>query len=223
MRYTTLLLVLSLSLATAQRVSAKKYASSTDRGDSTMRASFVLPLGESITAVGSAVGCDLDIDTAKGKATGTCRVALTSITVDAKPQKTEHFYQWATNKKSKAAECVLELQISATTKGPPQTNKAVSFETHGAFKICGRSHDKGTKEKIKGEVVLIPAGEYAPGSTTRVEKQTVLISARIEKFNREAYHIGPDWTSGWLAKVQRLANVVAEEGTIELRIFASAK
>ena len=41
-----------------------------------------------------------------------------------------------------------------------------------------------------------------------------------EHFNRDKYKIGPKYTEGWLSRVQQLAPVVAEDGTIEISIFA---
>ena len=42
---------------------------------------------------------------------GRCSVPLTSITVDADPTKTEHFRQWATNRKADPALCMLAAQL----------------------------------------------------------------------------------------------------------------
>jgi len=49
------------------------------------------------------------------------------------------------------------------------------------------------------------------------------VRASVAKFNRDSYKIGPKHTDGWLARVQALATVVAEEGTIDLSLFAAAK
>lgn len=56
-------------------------------------------------------------------------------------------------------------------------------------------------------------GATAPAKTIRVR-------ATIQRFDRDAYRIGPKYTDGWLARVQTLAKVVAEEGTVELTLFA---
>jgi len=42
-----------------------------------------------------------------------------------------------------------------------------------------------------------------------------------EHFHREAYRIRPRFTEDWLARMHSLAKVVAEEGTLELTLFAS--
>ena len=62
---------------------------------------------------------------------------------------------------------------------------------------------------------FFPAGTYGKVETLRIR-------AKIKGFNREAYHIGPKWTGGWLAKVQQLANVVSAEGDIDINMFAKA-
>ena len=65
-------------------------------------------------------------------------------------------------------------------------------------------------------VILLPAGSYGDAKTLRIR-------AHIEKFDREAYHVGPKWTDGWLARVQGLAKVVAPVGSVDLNLFATAK
>jgi len=59
------------------------------------------------------------------------------------------------------------------------------------------------------------------GTLVRLDDGYVRVRARVEHFHREAYRIGPRFTEGWLARVQSLAKVVAEEGTLELTLFAS--
>lgn len=184
-----------------------------EKGNSSMTATFSAPLGERITAVSTAVSCDLDF-TDTGEATGKCSLPLTSISVDNEPDKTDHFQQWATNKKSDPAECAFEFDIeNAKTTDLVKPRMPIQMRAVGTFTICGRKHAKGARENLRGGVVLFPAGERGPG-------RVVKISATIEGFNRDDYKIGPDYTSGWLARVQKLADVVGHEGTIELNLFA---
>jgi len=63
--------------------------------------------------------------------------------------------------------------------------------------------------------MLFPAGSYGKTETLRIR-------AKIGKFNREKYHVGPAWTGGWLARVQSLAPVVSAEGEVNVNIFAKA-
>src|SRR5207244_11754826 len=74
-----------------------------DAGNNKFDATFDAPLGEKIIATSSAVNCELTL--AGETASGTCSVPLTSIMVDNEPTKTEHFQQWATNKKSDPKSC----------------------------------------------------------------------------------------------------------------------
>lgn len=183
-------------------------------GNSSMTATFSAPFGERITAVSTAISCELDF-TDSGVATGKCSLPLTSINVDNEPDKTDHFQQWATNKKSEPKDCKFEFEIeNARTTDLVKPLTPIQMRATGAFTICGRKHNDGTRESLRGAVVLFPAGERGKG-------RVVKISATLEGFNRDSYKIGPDYTDGWLAKVQKLANVVGHEGTIELNLFAS--
>ena len=69
---------------------------------------------------------------------------------------------------------------------------------------------------MTGTALLFPPGTYG-------EKTTIRIRATVADFDRDAYRIGPKYTDGWLARVQSLATVVAEKGTVELSLFAKAK
>ena len=60
-------------------------------------------------------------------------------------------------------------------------------------------------------------------SDTEGRDKPVRVRAQIEKFNRDAYEIAPDFTEGWLARVQSLSTVVAHVGRVELSFFATAK
>src|SRR5690349_6006999 len=81
-----------------------------DAGNNKFDATFDAPLGEKIVATSSSVGCDFTTD--GDKVSGTCSLPLTSIMVDNEPTKTEHFQQWATNKKVDPKNCKLEAKLS---------------------------------------------------------------------------------------------------------------
>jgi hypothetical protein len=167
-----------------------------DSGNNKFDARFDAPLGEMIVATSSQVACEVTYQ--NGAASGTCSVPLTSIMVDNEPTKTEHFQQWATNKKVDAKKCSLEAKFEKVPLVIPG-----SFAGDAAFSICGKP---GT-EKVTGTATQLPDGR-------------VRIRARVEHFNRDKYKVGPKYTEGWLARVQQLAPVVAEEGTIEIALFA---
>ena len=197
----TLMLVLALA-SPALRVDGKA-------GNNTLNGVFEAPLGERITATSSAVSCDLRVDGQRQTLSGRCSVPLTSITVDGDPTKTGHFQQWATNKKSDPAKCSLATEFSdlpVILPAKPGSSTEVSGDI--PFTICGRPRDDGGREHLTGTVVRLEDGRYR-------------LRARVEHFHREAYGIGPRFTEGWLARVQSLAKVVAEEGTVELTLFAS--
>jgi len=144
-----------------------------------------------------------------------CSVPLTAIKVDSDDIKTEHFQQWATNKKSDPKKCTFDLDVpSVTLPSALQEKQPVSFSTEGTFTICGRKREGGQPEKIQGAIVLLPAGSLGDGKAYRIR-------AKVEGFNREQYSISPKATAGWLARVQQLANVVATDGTIDVNIFAT--
>jgi|ERR1700687_302995 len=185
-----------------------------EAGNNTFSAVFDAPLGERINAVSSAVGCDLSYDEKTAKASGTCSVPLTSIMVDNEETKTEHFRDWVTNKKTKAQGCRFEARFEGVRLSEPLgPDKTVKFTAELPFTVCGRARTDGHKEHVEGTALLIP------GSETK----TIKIRAHISNFNRDAYQIGPKYTAGWFARVQSLAKVVAEEGTVDLTVFAKAK
>lgn len=197
-------------------VSARDFDTNPDAGNSSLSAVFDAAIGERIMAVSSAVDCTLDVDEEKLVGTARCRVPLTTIQVDSEPTKTEHFQQWATNKKGEPSACTFELVVDEIDlEGPIAAKVPVEFETTGTFTVCDRKRDDGGKEKITGTVIHLPAGTYG-------ESETLRVRARIEGFDREAYGISPAATPGWLARVQSLAPVVAKEGTIDVNIFARA-
>ena len=184
-------------------------------GNSAFTAVFDATVGERITAVSSAIDCTLTIDETALQGKAKCSVPLSSIRVDNDDTKSEHFAQWATNKKVEPAACTIDLEIAQVKLAPPvEARKPMPFTTQGEFTVCGRARDGGM-ERITGTVIDLPAGAYGP-------KHTLRIRAKIEGFDRERYGISPKNTAGWFARVQQLADVVATDGTIEVNAFATA-
>ena len=207
--------LLALILA-APAVHAEDFTVNPDAGNNAFSAVFDAALGERINAVSSAVGCDLAYDEKAGVASGRCSVPLASIRVDNDDTKSDHFRQWTTNKKSDPASCKLEAVFAGVKVGSLAPEKPVPFTAEIPFTVCGRGRADGGKEKVTGTALLFPPGTYG-------EKKTIRIRATIAEFDRDAYRIGPKYTEGWLAKVQSLAKVVAEKGTVELSLFAKTK
>jgi hypothetical protein len=205
----------ALAVALASPALAEELRVYPDAGNNTFNAVFDAKVGERITAQSSAVACDLRYDEKTGLASGRCSVPLASIKVDNEDTKTEHFQQWVTNKKTDPRACRLEASLDGVKVGALAAERPVPFTAEIPFTVCGRGPVDGRKEKVKGTALLFPPGAYG-------EKRTVRIRATIERFDRDAYRIGPKYTEGWLARVQSLAKVVAEEGTIELSLFAKA-
>ncbi len=184
-------------------------------GNNAFTAVFDSAIGERITAVSSAVGCTFTVDEVKLEGRGHCSVPLGSIRVDNDDTKSEHFGEWATNKKIEPAQCTFDLELPAVTLPPPvEPKKPVAFSTEGAFTICGRPRADRRPERIQGTVIYLPPGTYG-------SKRTLRIRARIERFDREKYGVSPKNTAGWLARVQQLADVVGTEGTIDVNLFAA--
>jgi len=100
--------------------------------------------------------------------------------------------------------------------GALRAEQPVPFEAAVPFTVCGRQRADGGAERVTGTALLFPAGAYG-------DQKVVRIRATIAAFDRDAYRIGPDYTEGWLARVQRLAKVVARVGTVELSLFAKPK
>jgi len=209
MRRTVLFAVLALG-ATAW---AEDLAVDPDAGNSTFSAIFDAALGERINAQSAAVGCKVSLDEKTGAVSGSCAVPLTSVRVDNEDTKTDHFRQWVTNKKSDPKDCRLEAVFQGVKLGKLVAERPVPFEARIPFTVCGRGPVDGRAEHVKGTAVLFPPGSYGAARTIRVR-------ATIQGFDRDAYHIGPKYTEGWLARVQSLAKVVAEKGTVELTLFA---
>lgn len=205
-----------LSLLGAAPALAEEFRVDPEVGNSTFTAVFDASLGERITANGSKLECTLQLDDKSNTAAGTCALPLTAIRVDNDDTKTDHFRQWATNKKSEPKDCRFEAKFSGVPV--PQAlvpEQPAAFSAEVPFTICGRGRRDGGAEHVTGTVVLFPAGSYGTQKTLRIR-------AKVGSFNRDRYQIGPKYTAGWLARVQSLAKVVAEEGTIELNLFAKA-
>jgi hypothetical protein len=187
-----------------------------DTGNSAFTAVFDASLGERISAVSSAIGCTLTVDEQAFEGKAVCSVPLTSLRVDNDDTKSEHFREWATNRKSDPASCKFELEVPRVVLPPTMTEKTPTpYTTEGTFSLCGRKRDDGGPERITGTVTYLPPGSYGDARTLRIR-------ARIEGFNRERYGVSPKNTAGWLARVQQLAPVVAAEGTIDVSIFATS-
>jgi len=208
--------ILAVALAALPATATEKLRVDPDAGNNTFSAVFDAALGERITAQTSSVACEVSWDEKTGTARGACTVALTAIMVDNEPTKTDHFRQWATNKKSDPAACKLEARFQDVKLGALVAEKPVAFTAEVPFTVCGRGPGDGRREKLSGTAILLPAGSYG-------ELKTIRIRAAIEKFDREAYRIGPAFTDGWLARVQSLAKVVAKEGRVDLNLFAVAQ
>jgi len=210
-------LALSITLALPSRAAAAEPLTvNAEAGNSGFSAVFDAALGERITAVSSAVGCQLTLDEQAGTASGRCSVPLESIRVDNDDTKSDHFRQWATNKKSEPRDCRLEAVFSGVKVGALVPERPVPFTASVPFTVCGRARVDGRPETVTGTALLFPPGAYG-------EKRTIRLRATVAAFDREAYLIGPKHTDGWLARVQSLAKVVAEQGTVELSLFAKAK
>jgi hypothetical protein len=205
-------LLAALPLAAA----ATDFSVNPDAGNSGFSAVFDAALGERITAVSSAVGCQVTFDERAGTASGRCSVPLESIRVDNDDTKSDHFRQWATNKKSEPRDCRIEAVFTGVKLGALAPERAVPFTARIPFTVCGRARADGGAEAVTGTAMLFPPGTYG-------EARTIRIRATVAGFDREAYLVGPKHTDGWLARVQSLAKVVAEQGTVELSLFAKAK
>ncbi|MFT3912635.1 MAG: hypothetical protein QM704_00705 [Anaeromyxobacteraceae bacterium] len=212
----TAALSLSLTLTLPADARAEAFTVNPDAGNSGFSAVFDAQLGERINAVSSSVGCDVTYDEKTGLASGRCAVPLLSVKVDADDTKSDHFHQWATNKKSEPKDCKLEAVFQDVKVGALAAERAMPFTAQIPFTVCGRARADGGRETVKGTAMLFPPGAYG-------DKKTIRIRATVADFDRDAYRIGPKYTDGWLARVQALAKVVAEKGTVELSLFARTK
>jgi hypothetical protein len=157
-----------------------------EAGNNTLNGVFDAPPGERITAVSSAVHCDIQIGPDGRNLSGRCSVSLTSITVDADPTKTEHFRQWATNRKADPARCMLEAQLEEIAVSLPQASgESIPFQAEVPFTVCGRAREDGGRERVSGTVV-------------RLDDRFYRVRARVEHFHREAYRSAPGSPrAGW--------------------------
>jgi hypothetical protein len=211
---TALAALLAIAVPAAAR--AEPLEVNPDAGNNSFSAVFDAKLGERINAVSSAVGCRIDYDEKGGTASGTCSVSIESIRVDNDDTKSDHFRQWATNKKSEPGACRIEATFSGVAVGRLAPGTPAPFSAEVPFSVCGRGRAGGARERLTGTALLFPPGAYG-------ERKTIRIRATVAGFDRDAYRIGPRYTDGWLARVQSLAQVVAETGTVELSLFAKAK
>jgi hypothetical protein len=185
-------------------------------GRNQFTAVFDATVGERIVAVSSRVACTIAVDEATRAGSARCSVPLTSIRVDAHETKTEHFRQWATNKKGDPAACRLEAVVGPLAVPPPaEAGRPVVMETTAAFTVCGRARDDGGAEAVR-----ITVAEVAPRRAG--EPRLLRIRAHVAAFDRERYRVGPRHTPGWVARVEELADVVAPTGTIDVSLFATA-
>src|SRR2546430_5745428 len=98
--------------------------------------SFAAQTGALFTAVCSAVGCTLTVDEAKREGRASCSVPLGSVRVDNDDTKTEHFGQWATNKKTDPKQCTFQVEVPVVTlPSPVEPKTPVAFTTEGRFTI----------------------------------------------------------------------------------------
>jgi hypothetical protein len=203
-------------LAVSTHAHADGFGVDPEAGNNTMSAVFDAPLGERINALSNEVSCTLDWDAKSAAMSGNCEVPLKDIRVDNDDTKSEHFRQWTTNNSADPAKCSFQAKFTRVKPSKALVaEQPVAFEAEVPFTVCGRAREDGKPEHVTGTVILLPAGSYNAMKTLRVR-------AHVEQFNREAYHIGPKWTSGWLARVQGLAKVVAPVGTIDLNLFATS-
>jgi len=185
-------------------------------GRNQFTAVFDLAVGERITAVSSQVGCKLTVDEEKLEGSATCSVPLSAIRVDNDDTKSDHFRQWATNKKVDPRKCRIELVLpSIKVPGPVDAGRPISVQTQGTFTVCDRARDDKGTEAIGVTLTYVPpAGADAP--------RLLRIRAHVETFDRDRYGVSPKNTAGWLARVQQLSDVVATQGTIDVSLFATA-
>jgi hypothetical protein len=209
-------LAVSLAAAAPALGAETRFAVDPEAGNNTFTAVFDAAIGERITAVSSAVSCTLVVDEEKLEGKASCSVPLTSIRVDNDDTKSDHFRQWSTNKKVDPKKCAFKLELPHVKVPPPvEAMKPVEFDADGTFTLCGRPRDDKGTEAIHATAIYLPPGSYK-------DVRTLRIRARVDGFNRERYKVGPAFTSGWLARVQQLAPVVATEGTIDVNLFATA-
>ena len=121
------------------------------------------------------MACQASYDEAAGTFTGSCAVPLTSIKIDNEDTKTEHFQQWATNRKVDPKSCQFAARFTDVKVGRLAPEVPASFATDIPFTVCGRARADGGKEHVHGHAVLLPAGSYGAVRTIRV-RATVITS-----------------------------------------------
>src|SRR5262249_12073288 len=94
-----------------------------EAGNNTFSAVFDAALGERIMAVSSAVGCTITADEGQLEGRAKCSVPLISIKVDSDDTKTDHFQQWATNKKVTPKKCSFDLDLPHVQLPSPLAEK----------------------------------------------------------------------------------------------------
>jgi len=133
------LMLLAALVAMNRAAAATQFAVDPEVGNNAFTAVFDSQIGERITAVSSAVGCTLTVDEAKREGRASCSVPLGSVRVDNDDTKTEHFGQWATNKKTDPKQCTFQVEVPVVTlPSPVEPKTPVAFTTEGRFTICGR-------------------------------------------------------------------------------------
>ena len=164
-RWTRNAALLAAVVVFSGRASAENLKVDADKGNSTLSAVFDAPLGERIMAVSNAVGCDLTWDDKGMTISGTCSVPLTAIRVDNDDTKSDHFRQWATNKKGKEKTCKLAAKFSNIKPDKALVaEQPVSFSGDVPFTICDRAREDGKPEHVTGTVVLLPGDKKSSAS-----------------------------------------------------------
>jgi len=207
--------VFALVLAWPGAALAEEFTVSPTSGNSGFAAAFDDALGELNVAVSSSIECALTFDEGAGTVSGRCAVPLTSVRVDNNDAKTGHFRQWVTNNQSDPKHCAFEAVFREVKVGKLVAEKPVPFTGEVVMTVCGRSRVDGGTEKLSGAALLFPPTLFR-------ERRAIRIRAVIATFHRDAYHIDPKYTEGWLARLESLADVVAEWGSIDLSLFAEA-
>lgn len=210
------LALLAIGLAGSTVAAATTFTVAADDRGNAMTAVFDSAVGERITAVSPRIACTLTVDEDALTGSGRCSIPLTSIAVDNTPTKSEHFQQWATNKKTDPAACTLDLALTAVrVPGPVVPDQPVRFMTDGTFTVCGRARDDGGAEHLAVTLTYLPAHGEA-------KRPALRIRAQVEQFDRERYGVSPRATAGWLARVEQLSDVVAPQGVVDVSIVAVA-
>jgi hypothetical protein len=211
------MIVPALLVLLVRSATGATYGVDVDARGNAMTAVFDSAVGERITAVSPRIACTLTVDEAALTGSAHCSVPLTSIAVDNTPQKSEHFQQWATNKKSDPEACTIDLTLPAVrVPGPVTPDRPIQLTTEGTFTICGRPRDDHGAEPVAVTLTYIP--EYGDDKV-----HALRIRAHVEHFDRERYGVSPRATAGWLARVEQLSDVVATEGVIDVSILATAR